>query len=201
MTSKLDELILVVPARLITQPGWYGIRPVAPQPFAELVRSSGVFLRRGPLETDPSYKQINPYLIFRQGPRFFSGVRRSSTTEGRLAHLRWLGVGGHLNEADCTSGEILDWAQREWAEEVVYSGSITRRTLLGLINDDTNDVGRVHLGLAVLLDGDSAGIQLVHGENNERGELLMLAELAERAGEMETWGRICLEYLLNHDEV
>ena len=45
---------------------------------------------------------------------------------------------------------IFDWCKREFQEEINYAGNIKHK-LIGLINDDSNSVGRVHMGLVFLL--------------------------------------------------
>ena len=66
--SKLDELVLGLPRSLI--PGgldWRGVRPVALEPYLAAVAEHGSFRPRGEAEADPTWKQIIPYVVLRDG--------------------------------------------------------------------------------------------------------------------------------------
>src|SRR5207302_9579435 len=108
------------------------------------------FRPRSEMESDPSFKQVIPYVVFRCGDSVFCYTRGSSQGETRLHRLRSLGVGGHVDEADADGRATLDAYEaalrRELDEEVEIGcdGAIRR---VGLINDDSNPVGQVHLGV------------------------------------------------------
>ena len=73
-------------------------------------------MRRGDAEEDPTHKQVIPYLVLRDGERWFLMRRTKAGGDARL-HDRWsIGVGGHLNPGD---GDVAGGLRREWAEEVV----------------------------------------------------------------------------------
>src|SRR5207253_2777708 len=113
------------------------------------------FRPRSEVEDDPGFKQIIPYVIFRAGDWVFCYTRGKSQGEVRLHRLRSLGVGGHVAEADAGGRATLDAYEmalrRELEEEVAIQseGSIRR---VGLINDDSNPVGQVHLGVVHLYE-------------------------------------------------
>ena len=112
------------------------------------------------MEEDPRYKQIIPYLLFKHQDQYFLMQRMATSSEQRLKNKYSLGIGGHMREQDMENGAtIFDWAQREFHEEIDYSGNFSIKTI-GILNDDSNPVGQVHLGLVLLLEGDSSDIRV-----------------------------------------
>ena len=155
----LSERVLVVPAAEFDRLGRFqGFSPEADRYLdALLVPGLAGFRARSEVEDDPSFKQIIPYVdlpLGRPGLHLRPGqVRRRA----RLRRLRSLGVGGHVAEADAEGRGTLEAYEmallRELDEEVeVRSPGPIRR--LGLINDDSNPVGLVHLGVVHLYDLD-----------------------------------------------
>lgn len=194
---KVDEKILVVP-RLVLLPkdDLHGFIPMADfNLYEELIRTSGQFLWRSAMEEDVAYKQIIPYLVFKHEDRYFLMHRRADASEKRLQGKATLGIGGHLREEDMSHRSIVTWAEREFHEEVDYSGSL-KITPLGLINDDSNPVGRVHIGFVYLLEGDCADISIK--SELKDGKLLTLGEIAATVETMETWSQLVVAELLKH---
>ena len=77
--------------------------------------------------------------------------------EGRLHLKHSVGVGGHLSDVDCAGAEnnsavYHTGMMRERGEEVRIETEILKETIVGLINDDSNDVGKVHLGVVHMID-------------------------------------------------
>ena len=106
-----------------------------------------------------------------------------------------MGVGGHINPGDLENGDpIDDGMRREWAEEVEYQGHFQAR-LLGLINDDSAPVSKVHLGLVFLVDGDRPEIAIRETDKLE-GELLALPDMRIFYLGMESWSQIVYDHLL-----
>ena len=113
------------------------------------------------MEVDPSFKQVIPYLVLRDGPRWFLMQRTRAGADSRL-HDRWsIGVGGHLNPGD---GDLYGGLAREWREELI-AGFEPDLRFVGLLNDDTTEVGRVHLG--VVFVADAAGRPVVVRETDK----------------------------------
>jgi predicted NUDIX family phosphoesterase len=152
------------------------------------------FHPRPDMELDATYKQIIPYMVFKYGDRYFLMQRSGKASETRLQSKYTLGIGGHVRAEDLQEGSTLfDWARREFHEEVSYNGNLTISSL-GMLNDDSNEVGKVHVGLVLLLEGDSDQIS-VH-EELKSGELLTLEECAAYADHMETWSRFIFDALI-----
>jgi predicted NUDIX family phosphoesterase len=172
---------------------WHGIRGYEAIPLLNIIQEHQQFHPRYLMEEDPSYKQIIPYLIFQHQGRYFTMTRKAQASEQRLQSKVSLGIGGHLNQKDLSGLDIMAWAVREFEEEVSYSGTYTV-TPLGALNDDTNAVGKVHLGLVLLLQGDSEHISIK--DEHAHGSLLSLEELNDQYDRMETWSQIVYSYLV-----
>lgn len=153
------------------------------------------FIDREQAERDPSYKQIIPYCILRYQDRVFRYKRSGWATEKRLQGLYSIGVGGHINRsdelpllADITS--ILDWARdRELAEEFRVQYSQPPR-LIALLNDDSTEVGRVHLGVIYEYRLDSTEVESREKRVHIQQAFVTLPELVARETEYEGWSRI-----------
>ncbi|MCC8356795.1 MAG: hypothetical protein LJU34_02935 [Oscillospiraceae bacterium] len=154
----------------------------------ELISTHGEFLPRPAAEVDPSYKQIIPYVTILRGDQAFATRRLNKGGESRLHGLVSLGVGGHINQTDEKNGDwLMNCLRREVEEEVdmTHFGTLTLR---GLINDNSNDVGSVHLGFFFTLT--TTGDVSVRETEKLEGGFLPLSSLAETAPQMETWSQI-----------
>lgn len=193
LNSIPDEYILVVKRDvLLTNTSWQGLNTTTTEDLVALINTHKEFLPRSLMEVDPQYKQIIPYLVFTHNNRYFLMQRRAETTEQRLKNKYSIGIGGHINQEDMNTDSIIDWAKREFSEEVNYSGNYTVQ-VIGALNDDSNAVGEVHLGLVLLLHGDSDTIQVK--SELKSGELLTLEECGAYYDSMESWTQIIVNYL------
>lgn len=195
VVKKVDEKILVVPRNVLFQNNdvWSGFKALTSlEDFQTIVEQNKLFLWRSEVEQDPSYKQIIPYLVFRYQDTYFVMKRRSTASEQRLKDKYTNGIGGHIRQEDIENQTLFQWAQREFDEEVCYKGNFTVKPL-GLINDERDEVGKVHIGFAFLLEGDSDQIA-IRAEHKE-GYLLTLAECQALYSSMESWSQFVLDYL------
>jgi predicted NUDIX family phosphoesterase len=186
-----DELVFVVPRSSIAEDaGWYGIRTDDLDAFVEALERDGRYEPRPAMEVDPSFKQVIPYLVLRDGERFFLMRRTRAGVDARLHDRYSIGVGGHLNPGD---GGVLGGLRREWGEELVADFEPDFR-LVGLLNDDTTDVGAVHLGAVFVADaaGRPVGIRETDKLNGRFAEPPEVAAVSDR---LETWSRLCFEFL------
>ena len=192
--QTLDENILVVArTQLFHQtPAWHGVNAQITD-YPELIMQHGCFIPRAHAETNPAYKQIIPYMIFKFQDKLFVMQRKSSASEQRLASKFSLGIGGHIRHDDIVNNNIIDWANREFEEEVTFTGSKTIQ-ILGMLNDDTSDVGKVHIGVIMLIQADSDKISI--NDEHKSGVLLTLDECIALKPQMEMWSQICLEFLI-----
>jgi predicted NUDIX family phosphoesterase len=201
MASWRSEEVLVVPrAEIFPDGAWHGFIHEDPERYLGIIASQRQFRPRGEVEEDPDYQQIIPYLVFRNRDRYLLTRRLKQSTEKRLRHLYSLGVGGHINRADVAdeaAGPVEQGLRREFEEEVVYSGRWEHR-LIGLINDDSNDVSRVHLALVFEVTGDQPEISIRETGKLE-GELLKLEEMKMYYLDMESWSQLIYDHLLDRD--
>jgi predicted NUDIX family phosphoesterase len=195
MAGPFDEHVLCVRREdLFPDGAWYGFISEGLERYQKVIREQSFFMPRAEVEDDPAYQQIIPYIVFRHGDRYLLTRRLRASTEKRLRQLYSLGVGGHINPGDLENGDpIRDGLRREFEEEVEYSGSIDA-TLLGLINDDSSPVSRVHLALAFLVEGSTPAIS-IRETKKLAGELLTLEEMRMYYLEMESWSQIVYDEL------
>ena len=186
-----DELVLVVPrAALMADPGWHGVRTDGLDDFEAIVRRDGEFRPRPAMEIDRSWKQVIPYLVLRDRERYFLMRRTKAGGDARL-HDRWsIGVGGHLNPGD---GDLAGGLRREWREEVVADFEPDFQ-LVGLLNDDSTDVGSVHVGAVYIADAGGRTVA-IRETDKLTGEFADPAVVARVVPDMETWSALVFEAL------
>ena len=186
-----DELVFVVPrASIADEAGWYGIRTDDLDAFLEALERDGRYEARTAMEVDPSFKQVIPYLVLRDGDRFFLMRRTKAGVDARLHDRYSIGVGGHLNPGD---GGVLGGLRREWHEELVAEFEPDFQ-LVGLLNDDTTEVGAVHLGAVYVADATGRPVE-IRETDKLSGAFAEPHEVAAVVDRMETWSRLCFEFL------
>jgi predicted NUDIX family phosphoesterase len=185
------ERVLVVPRRLVPdEASWYGLRTDVLDAVLATVEDHGRYEPRAEMERDPSFKQIIPYLVLRDGERYFLMRRTRAGGDARL-HDRWsIGVGGHVDPGD---DGLAGGLRREWHEELVADFEPTF-TPYALLNDDTTDVGAVHLGIVVLAEAAGRPVQ-VRETHKLSGAFASPAEVAAGIDQLETWSRIVFDAL------
>lgn len=190
-----DEQILVVPRNDLFKniAAWSGLKEVNFDEYLSLIKEKKQFQPRSIMETDPTFKQIIPYLVYTHDNKYFLMQRTSQATEKRLQNKYSLGIGGHIRQEDMATDSLFDWATREFHEEVSYSGTLNIEPL-GVLNDDSNAVGKVHVGFVFLLHGEHANISVK--SELKSGKLLDLQECEHYFSSMETWSQIVFTYLL-----
>lgn len=196
--------------------------PVIPGPsvsrerIEEVIARDGFFVERAYAERTPTLKQLIPYTLVRcetaEGARILCTRRLKAGGESRLHDKHSIGIGGHINPQDMPEnaapfGELpvsprtsarnpLDaGTRREIAEELIVNVRYEVQRL-GLINDDSNAVGAVHVGVvqAITVSGD---VEIRERELLE-GELVTYESLqsrAERGVNFETWSKLLIPHL------
>ena len=185
------ERVLVVPrSSIVPDPGWLGVRTDGIEEALDATARDGHFADRAAAEQDPSLKQVIPYLVLRDGERWFLMRRTRAGGDARL-HDRWsIGVGGHLNPGD---GDVPGGLRREWAEELV-ADFVPEFTAIGLLNDDTTPVGSVHVGIVFVADAAGRPVAIRETDKLE-GSFATTAEVTAVVEGMETWSRLVFEAL------
>ncbi len=172
--------------------------------WAKLDCVPATFKPRIEVENDSNFKQLIPYVIFRWiSPdgviHVFSYKRGNGMGEKRL-HLKYsLGIGGHVSDEDVSdvlensdiSESVYDilyaGLNRELKEEVIIN-TTGNLSPIGIIADDFDDVGKVHLGIVFIMDVVEPNIH--HNEDDilESG-FLPLGEINENCFKYERWSQ------------
>ena len=194
--SRVSEKVLCVRREDIFPDGaWHGFVSEDLERPQAVIREKHFFMPRAEVEDDPSYQQIIPYVVFRHRDLYLLTHRLRRSAERRLRKQYSLGVGGHINPGDLEGGDpIQDGLRREWEEEVVYGGKLDVQ-LLGLLNDDSSPVSKVHLGVVFLVDGDSPEIS-IRETDKLAGELLTLSDMRIYYLGMESWSQMVYDRLV-----
>jgi predicted NUDIX family phosphoesterase len=194
-----DELVLVVPTTdLLTEiaggASWLGIRLAGDDRLADLIRRRGAFRPRSEMEADEAWKQVIPYPVLRDGERWFLMRRTKAGGDARLHDRYSIGVGGHVNPADGgLDGDLTGALRREWLEELDVD-FVPDFRFVGLLNDDTTAVGRVHVGL--VYEADAAGRAVAIRETEKlSGVFVPTVEVEAVVERLETWSAIAFEFL------
>ncbi len=197
MTSTAVEQILVVPTTLFHDVGYFEGISTNVEPYLQTLLDpiNTSYQPRDMMESDPGYKQLIPYCIFRHGERIFYYTRGGGQGEKRLHAKRSIGVGGHISSVDENRDDspYLEGMRREIAEEVYLEAGCTDRCV-GMLNDDSNDVGKVHLGIVHIFELDEPKIRPREKDMLETGFATPESLMAE-IEQFETWSQICLRGL------
>ena len=192
------ERVLVLPRDRV--PGgcrFTGVRPAGAGDLHGLgnaVGAHGQFLDRPIAEESPDWKQLIPYVVVRDRGRVFLMERTDAGGDPRLHHKASIGVGGHLNPVDDGEDPLHVGLRREWAEELV-AGWEPEFRLVGLLNDDSNPVGSVHLGVVFEVEADGRRVE-VRERDKLTGRMVAPAEVLGAWERLETWSRLVAEHLL-----
>lgn len=193
----MDEKVLVIPTERFRAAGYFhGLRPADDAFRAAILDPAAFSFRpRYEVETDPSFKQLIPYIVLKCGDSVFHYRRGAAGTEKRLQALRSIGIGGHISEADVAGGTDVyhTGMMRELTEEVDV-GCGFRERCIGFINDDRTPVGSVHLGVVHVFELDAPSARSREDALAEGG-FAPWAELLRDAEQFETWSQFVLEFL------
>lgn len=186
-----DELVLGLPTgRIMGSSSWRGVLHGDVAPYLDLIAAEGMYRPRGDVEDDPGWKQIIPYVLLRDRGSIFLMRRTRAGADARL-HERWsVGIGGHVNPDD---GGVQGGLLREWAEELNADWQPDLR-LVGLLNDDSDPVGRVHLG--VVFSADAGGREVGVRESDKLSGAFVAPVAVLRVYErLETWSSLLYDYV------
>jgi predicted NUDIX family phosphoesterase len=195
-----EEMILVVPRQTIEKIGmWQGLNFEVERYLPVLLaRENNFFTARSAAETNPALKQIIPYVLLVHGGKVLHYVRGKKSGEQRLVSKGSIGIGGHMNDQDeglfaMDEAAYLEGVRREVCEELRIDTPFQNH-VFALLNDDSNEVGQVHLGVVHVFNLEEPKV-----EKNEAMitnlTFLSLEELLERRDLLESWSQICLDGL------
>ncbi len=199
-TGDLDRNILVVKTGVLLKDNYFnGFLPAEKFDFEQRILANYEWMPRRPAETNPEYKQPIVYaavvnLALKKVFAYERARKNKDYGEKRLQGKWTWGVGGHIEKSDAESGNpIIASAKREMGEEI--DAHILNMSILGYINDDANDVGRVHFGMLYMAETGSEKVLPISKEIS-RGSLEPISELERMCSskdiEVDSWGRIAL---------
>jgi predicted NUDIX family phosphoesterase len=213
------EFVYVVPrAQLFPDHYPHGLVPFgkeategapSPEEWSARMEQHGFFVERAHAEANPDLKQVIPYTLVVRGGEVLCLQRSRRGGEARL-HDKWsIGVGGHINPVDVPSPEELieraDWSPRnpipkatirEVAEEELSIEGDWRLQPVGLLNDDSNPVGAVHVGwVQVMLVEGTVSVRETDQLSGRFLSIPELCRLGEGGANFETWSELLLPHL------
>jgi predicted NUDIX family phosphoesterase len=191
---KNENIVVVDKKKLFKDtPFWQGFNKVD-YSFYENINNNYQIYERNLAEEDFNFKQIIPYMIFKNENKIFCMQRNSTGGEKRLYEKYTIGIGGHIKKEDIKSNNIIDWGIREFNEEVNYSDKYDTK-IIGCINDELTDVGKVHIGIIILIEGITDKISI--RSELKYGKMMTFEELKKYEDKMEYWSYIALKAISN----
>ena len=188
----MSEQVLVLPRSAVPDGcDFHGIRGADEGLLGRLraaVANHGTYLDRAAAEEDPAHKQLIPYVVVRNGSSVFLMHRTDAGGDARLHGKSSIGVGGHLNPVDDGDDALMAGMRREWAEELAADWEPSFE-LVGLLNDDTNPVGSVHLGVVFVVDAGGRSVD-VREHEKLTGSFAKLEEVMREPDRLETWSQL-----------
>jgi predicted NUDIX family phosphoesterase len=195
-----DEMILVVRRELFDALGAFqGLAFDVDRYLPELLdRKNNFFTPRAAAETNPQLKQIIPYVLLVHDNRLLHYVRGKKAGEQRLVAKGSIGIGGHMNDHDeglfaLDEAAYRAGVQREVTEELRVGSRYTNH-VVALLNDDSNEVGQVHLGVVHLFRLERDAVAKGEAMITDL-QFLDRSQLAARRDGMESWSQICFDQL------
>ena len=195
-----DENILVVKRSLFDELGSFDGLNFDPAKYvaALLSRGHNFFMPRAKAETDPTHKQIIPYVLIACGNKVLHYVRGKKAGEQRLVAKGSIGIGGHMNDTDESLFAFDEAAyragvEREVNEEITINSPFEDK-IVALLNDDATEVGRVHLGIVHVF-------KLAEPKVDKREAMitnlafLSRDELLQKRESLESWSQYCVDSL------
>jgi predicted NUDIX family phosphoesterase len=197
-----DEKVLVFPRSLFERLGVFqGFSADVDRYLPTILEpKNNDFLSRAQAETNPDFKQIIPYVVITDGKSILHYVRGKKSGEQRLVSKGSIGIGGHINDEDHSlfafafgKQAFRDAVKREVCEELDVQGAFDAQPV-GLINDDTTEVGRVHFGVVHILFCTPEEVKKKE-QIITQVEFVPIEELKAKRGQMESWSQLCLDNL------
>jgi len=197
-----EEKVLVIDRKVVERVGMFNGVIFDVDRYLREIFVPGVprFMNRSQMEKNPDYKQLIPYVIMSYDGKYLSYVRGKRAGETRLVGHRSIGIGGHINPSDDMPLFNTDFIEtylaavdREVAEEVSVETGYTNH-IVALINDESNEVGSVHLGIVHYWALEAPNV-------NKREQMITQmafmtsAELQTVKDTMETWSGLCVDHL------
>ncbi len=187
-----EQVMVVETARLVPLFGGRAFDLIRDDADAilEVIKAQHFFVPRADAEVQPKWRQVIPYVVVMHGDDVFTLRRLRKQTEARLHDKVSIGIGGHINPGH----DLLAGLQKELDEEVAVEDPYALE-FAGILNDESTEVSRVHLGAVYVLRASSANVHVRETEKMT-GSFVPRRELAGMRGAMETWSQIVYDALL-----
>jgi len=193
----LEEYVLAFPTQLLEQIGTFQGISFELDKYLDIILNpkNHTFIKRKDAETNPAYKQLIPYALLHCGNEVFVYRRGKLLAEKRLLGNYSLGIGGHISVTDpgLFGTSYDDGLKREVNEEVYIKSKYAQR-IVALLNDDSNDVGKVHFGVVHVLTLEKPSVKPKEKSINET-KFLGVGELLKEIDGFENWSKICIEHI------
>jgi len=219
--NKMDEVVYAVPKDKLFEDGLFEFQGLLArsddhflfQAIMENIFKYHIEMTRGECENDPGYKHIIPYVVIKtHRGKYLLTTRTENQTERRLHNKKSIGVGGHIGPVtdkampkDMSFAEMVDLGmRRELLEELQASQNddapavrplldILKPKHVGIINDDSNSVGSVHLGLVYFATIKQQDMQLIGIKETENmtSSWCDFSEMKAMEG-LESWSQIII---------
>jgi predicted NUDIX family phosphoesterase len=193
-----EERVLCFERRLLEELGVFqGLSPEVERYLPVVTSSSNlVYRNRSEAEQDKRFKQLIPYVLIICNGKVLRYRRGRGGQETRLHGLYSVGVGGHISEEDhglfSSGGGYQEGMRREIMEEVAVEEM--KEAAVGVINDDSTEVGQVHFGVVHVMhvaNENIAGRRIgILGP-----EFIPIPEAMKDPSGYESWSCFCLEKL------
>jgi predicted NUDIX family phosphoesterase len=159
------------------------------------------------VEENPEWQQIIFYALIVKDNKFFvyqRGGENSGMSENRLFSKLSVGVGGHIEPFDNT---LIDSLYRELDEELYFTknGQVINTSgklrVIGVIKDERDAVGKVHLGLACIVEIEDSMINVsIKSDENVDGWFITIDEYKKLVSSgkyvPEGWTQLVIDKLL-----
>jgi len=193
VVNALEEYVMVFPSVLLDRLGYFQGLSFVFDRYLNAIEKNHRFMRRRDVETDPRYKQLIPYAIIIYGKKILRYRRGNLLSENRLVDNYSIGFGGHISVRDPNlfSSTYHKGMRREIAEELsIYTEYQDR--VVALINDDSNEVGRVHFGVVHLLELLEPSVTKKEKSINDP-RFVSIQGLTSNIVKYENWSKICIK--------
>jgi predicted NUDIX family phosphoesterase len=198
MDKNMDERILCFKTQLLEDLGRFqGISFNIDKYFPAIITPPNCYyIPRKEAEADPRKKQVIPYVLLVHGDQIFSYRRGKRGGEERLHEEYSVGIGGHIEATDLNlfSQDPVGYADgvlREVFEEVKLNCGY-KESCVALINDDRNEVGRVHFGIVHVWELADRSVEKNDSSITDAGLIPIQKALCD-VSRYETWSQLCLD--------
>lgn len=195
MNHSKEEYILVFKTELLKKLGYFQGINLDINKYLDIL-TNNIFKPRQKVENDTTYKQIIPYVILKCRDLVFRYTRGKYLSEKRLEKKFSIGLGGHIRREDENLFSLQttiyeETIDREINEEVNILTKYKNQRI-GFINDDSNEVGRVHFGIVHLFELEEP---LVKKKENAITEckFIPIQNLKQNFNKYETWSQLCIK--------